>query len=313
MGHRIPGRSIHGPAFPPALRIRPASPPAGFGPFHPARKRAVNGPGAPTGPTGFGPLVGRASGPPPHRGILDPTHQADDVDPVGQQYQLGREKARLESGQRPAGDRIRHDHHQAVELVHRDQPAAIQLEGSHAEDLQDHDKDQSIIIINGPAGQYPADIGQLDATAAGKSTAWPKTSRPRSSKPARRGVPRHAGCHIAAHGQGHPGTIPPGIQPGGAQPHPPNDIGGDSACAGKAGAASTRRSWCVFGGKGLFPPKPPFISSLFRGGSPCPQAGGVGHPGLPAPRPAGRRPAHAGHGPRRPAARPRASSVGQAW
>ena len=42
-------------------------------------------------------------------------------------------------------------------------------------------------------------------------------------------------------------------------------------------------SWLVFGGKGLFPPKPPFISSLFRRGGPCPQAGGVGLPGLPAP------------------------------
>ena len=40
-----------------------------------------------------------------------------------------------------------------------------------------------------------------------------------------------------------------------------------------ADAASTRRSWLIFGVKGLFPPKPPFISSLFRRGGPCPRAG----------------------------------------
>ena len=153
---------------------------------------------------------------------------------------------------------------------------------------------------DGPAGQDPADIGQLDATAAGKSTAWPKTSRPRSSKPARRGVPRHAGCHIAAHGQGHPGTNPPGIQPGGAQPHPPNDIGGGSACAGKKEVASLRTScWGLKGRRKGLPPRaaiqaaPPRRRPASCRPNPCPPPASVGIlprrvPPLPARRPPAR-------------------------
>jgi hypothetical protein len=102
------------------------------------------------------------------------------------------------------------------------------------------------------------------------------------------------------------GARPGGLRPARARRHPgrrgpgpqTNTSGGRFApavswrpagfAAGIVPADSDRRmprvrgpSWLAFGVKGLFPPKPPFISSLFRGGV-RPTKGTAGHPWPPA-------------------------------